>query len=125
MFIGEHTSLAFTNTIIAGHSSIGIAVTIGSTVTLEATLWHANGIDAIGGGSILTGAIDLHGDPVFAGPSTWDYHLTAGSAAIDQGVDAGIDTDIDGDPRPLSAGYDIGADEVWALVYLPVVLRNH
>jgi hypothetical protein len=36
-----------------------------------------------------------------------------------------VDDDIDGEPRPLSDGYDIGADET-ALhpIYLPLVLRN-
>ena len=36
--VGDDTTLAFTNTIIAGHQSVGIRVTGGSTVTLAATL---------------------------------------------------------------------------------------
>ncbi|NLE44307.1 MAG: hypothetical protein GX620_06265 [Chloroflexi bacterium] len=45
-----------------------------------------------------------------------DYHLAAGSPAIDAGVisQAGIDApgwDFDDDPRPSAVGYDIGADE--------------
>lgn len=44
-----------------------------------------------------------------------DYHLGAGSVAIDSGqlVDQGTPylTDIDGDTRPTGAGVDIGADE--------------
>jgi hypothetical protein len=41
-----------------------------------------------------------------------DYHLTAGSAAIDAGTSIGAPGfDFDGDLRPLLGGFDIGADE--------------
>jgi len=126
VFMGGYTTLAFTNTIIAGHHSVGIFVTTGSTATLEATLWYDNGLDTNGGGAIVTGTVNVYDDPAFVNPSAWDYHLTAGSAAIDAGVDAGVITDIDGDTRPWGAGYDIGADEFrqW-YVYLPLVMKNH
>ena len=123
VYVDAYTTLAFTNTIIAGHHSVGIAVTTGSTATLEATLWYNNGSDTGGGGTIVTGAVNVYDDPAFVNPSAWDYHLTGGSAAIDAGVDAGMTTDIDGDTRPQGAGYDIGADELrqW-YIYLPLVL---
>jgi hypothetical protein len=47
--------------------------------------------------------------PDGAGP--WDYHLTAGSMAIDRGVTSDITHDVDGDARPLGAKVDVGADE--------------
>jgi hypothetical protein len=41
-----------------------------------------------------------------------DFHLTAGSACIDQGVaDGAPDSDADENRRPFGAGYDIGAYE--------------
>lgn len=40
----------------------------------------------------------------------FDYHLQAGSIAIDAAVSTTVDHDVDGDPRP-SSGADIGADE--------------
>jgi len=125
VFVGGYTTLAFTNTIIAGHHSEGINVTTGSTATLEATLWYDNGSDTGGGGVIVTGAVNVYDDPAFVNPSAWDYHLTAGSAAIDIGVDAGVTMDLDGDTRPWGAGYDIGADEykMWH-IYLPLVLSE-
>lgn len=40
-----------------------------------------------------------------------DYHLTAGSSAIDRPITTSVAVDFDGDPRPIGMGYDIGADE--------------
>jgi len=40
-----------------------------------------------------------------------DYHIEAGSSALNAGSDAGVVDDFDGEPRP-SGGFDIGADEV-------------
>jgi hypothetical protein len=40
-----------------------------------------------------------------------DYHIQAGSSALDAGVDAGVTSDFDNEPRPVGA-FDIGADEV-------------
>lgn len=76
VYVGEYTTLAFTNTILAGRSSAGITVTAGSTATLEATLWHGNGLDTGGGGHIVTGTVNVRGDPAFVNPSAWNYHLT-------------------------------------------------
>jgi hypothetical protein len=49
--------------------------------------------------------------------------LTAESDAIDAGVDAGLYTDIDGGPRPGGGGFDIGADEWWLRMLLPLIGR--
>lgn len=40
-----------------------------------------------------------------------DYHIQAGSSALNTGSDAGVTIDYDGEPRPVGA-FDIGADEV-------------
>ena len=60
-------------------------------------------------------------------PDTGDYHIDAGSAAIDKGIDAGVKTDIDFHPRPYLTP-DLGSDEYWPpgtlkFIYLPLVLR--
>jgi uncharacterized repeat protein (TIGR01451 family) len=110
-----YADLVMTNTIIAGHDSVGITVHSGN-VTMEATLWYGNGTDTSGAGTIITGAVNIYGDPAFVDPDAGDYHLGAGSAAIDAGVDAGVSEDMDGEPRPMGPGYDIGADEAGVLV---------
>ena len=132
VFVGANTNLAFTNAIIAGHQSVGITVTTGSTASLEATLWYNNGSQVGGGDYIFTGTINLDGGPAFVNPSAWDYHLTASSAAIDKGVSAGVTDDVDGDSRPVdgdgngTAVVDIGADEfAWKHIHLPLVVRNY
>ncbi len=122
VYVGDNVTLSFTNTVLAGHR-VGITVTVGSTVTLAATLWD-NAADTGGGGSITTGN-DRFGDPAFVDPAGGDYHLSADSAAIDAGVEGGVTRDLDGDLRPAGSGYDLGADEFvpGGRLYLPLVVR--
>jgi hypothetical protein len=65
-----------------------------------------------GGGSTpsaLAGTVT--GDPMLASPAANDFHLQAGSAAVDRGIVTPAATDYDGNPRPQGAAYDIGAYE--------------
>jgi len=118
------TSVVLTNTIVASHS-VGIQVA-GGSAAMEGTLWGdgvwANGSDWAGSG-IVTGTVNLWGDPRFVDPAGGDYHIAPDSDAVDQGVAAGVANDIDGDHRPNGAGPDIGADERAWRVYLPVVVK--
>ncbi|RMF32625.1 MAG: hypothetical protein D6759_08050, partial [Chloroflexi bacterium] len=124
--LGAGANAALTNTILVSHT-VGITVAAGSTATLQATLWGsgawANGDDWGGAGVVLTGTVNLWGDPAFVDPDGGDYHLGPGSAAVDAGVDAGVTTDIDGDRRPFGSAPDLGADEFQYKTYLPLVLR--
>jgi hypothetical protein len=121
---GQYSSIALTNTILVSHT-IGIYVTSGSTATLEATLWGsgawANITDTVG---VVISTTNVTGNPMFVNPDVGDYHIGSTSEAIDMGVNAGITVDIDGESRPAGNGYDIGADEFWGKVYLPLVLRQ-
>jgi len=124
----NYSAVALTNTILVSHS-VGITVTAGNTATLEGTLWYGNGQDTGGAGTILTGTVNVSGDPAFVDPDAGDYHISSGSAAIDTGVDAGVTTDIDGDPRPDGCWVDIGADEYYQgrgchRVYLPLIVKD-
>jgi uncharacterized repeat protein (TIGR01451 family) len=126
VYVAGDTTLVMTNTIVAGHddpSMVAIeAASAQSTVMLEGTLWYDNSTDTGGPGTILIGTVNVYDNPAFASPAAWDYHLTAGSAAIDEGVDAGVTTDIDGQPRPNpDTGLpDLGADEYWPAMGLIV-----
>lgn len=54
----------------------------------------------------------VEGDPLFVNPAGADFHLQAGSPAIDRGSAVSAPaTDFDGVPRPQGAGIDIGAFE--------------
>jgi len=60
------------------------------------------------GHSFIAGATSL-----FVDPAANDYHLKAGSPAIDTGTAADAPaTDLDGHPRPQGGGIDIGASEL-------------
>jgi hypothetical protein len=82
IYVGESTTLALTNTIIASHT-LGISATSVGTATLNATLWYANGTDRDGNVSHIN---DLVGNPLFTADG---YHIYPSSAARDAGVDAG------------------------------------
>jgi predicted outer membrane repeat protein len=101
-------TVSVTNTIVSGHS-FGIRQLGGGAVYEDYNLFFDNGNDLSGG--IITGGHSLVGDPSFVDPASGNYHLSAGSAAINAGVDAGVRNDHDGDRRPLGGGFDIGMDE--------------
>jgi uncharacterized repeat protein (TIGR01451 family) len=111
-------TVTLTNNIIVSHT---VGVYCMGDAILEGTLWGsgiwANEQDWAGEG-IITGTVNLWGDPGFLDPDNGNYHIGHGSAAIDAGVDAGVYTDIDGEPRPIGLGFDIGADELQAALRL-------
>jgi hypothetical protein len=90
-----------TNSIVWGNSSYQIKGS--ATVTYS---------DIEGG---YEGEGNIEADPLFEKdqpPGKPDFHLKAGSPAIDAGTaDGAPDTDLDGNPRPSGKGYDMGAYE--------------
>jgi hypothetical protein len=121
-FAGEPlpSTAVLTNTILAGHA-VGARITAGSSLSLQALLWHDTPIpfQAEPGAQVVI--TNQHfGDPRFAADG---YHLLADSAAIGRGLPTPVTGDIDGQPRRTPP--DLGADEFWfASSYLPIIRRT-
>ena len=121
---GVYNRVALTNTILVSHT-VGISVTGGNTVTVNAVLWSGTPVTVSAPiSAIVALSNQLVGDPAFVDPEAGDYHIGHGSAALDTGVETAVAFDIDGDPRALGPAPDIGADEAVPLVFLPLVLRS-
>ncbi len=141
---GAHVTIANNDT---GGATTGVGITVvggGDVVLSNSIIWgHATSIDSPGtesvtcsdiqGGYTGTGNINLA--PFFVSASTGDFRLSlAGpmgfsSPAIDKCANAGLARDFENQPRPAalirsSTPYDMGADEVWRAVYLPLVTVN-
>ncbi len=115
----DKSALYLTNTIVASVTSgIYNFTPASATVTADHTLFWAVTDPGI------SGTNPLSGDPRFVDPAGGDYHIGAGSAALDVGATTAITTDIDGDPRPIGPLPDVGADERRMYAYLPLVLRG-
>ncbi len=110
------------NLTISGHDGIGVALLgAGGPRSLVNSIVHGNYGASFG---VLTepGAQRLNNlgddinaqDPLFVGPG--DFHLQAGSPAIDAGtIEFGVGLfDVDGQPRVVGAMVDIGAHEAQA-----------
>jgi hypothetical protein len=121
---GKPITATLTNSLVATATNAFAGDEGGGEVTVEHTKtlsYAVPTLHATENGTPTFDATDsLTGDPKLDA----DYHLQAGSAAINAGVDAGVTIDIDGDPR--TGLPDIGADEYRITqVYLPLVTRNH
>ena len=120
VYVNSASSVTLYNNIIVNHT-VGItnADVAGSAVGAKYTLFEGNGLN-FGAGVNSTYEV--------AGPAALlaNYHLGSGSGAIDQAVSlTGVTNDIDGDPRPIGTASDVGADEAWLRVYLPLVIRQY
>ena len=118
------------NTIFYGNT-VGVDAYTGSVVHMDGTLWYANGQNTTGDGTIHLGPVDITKDPLFVDAGAGDFHLGAGSPAIDAGVAAPMAReDAEGNARPDCVAWDIGAYEAQSggtscmRVFLPAVLKG-
>lgn len=101
------------NTILA-YQTVGVRVDSNYSVQLEGTLWWANGTDweLPGASTVITGTVNIRGDPGFVNPTGGDYHIQDISPARNAGVYTSLADDVDGEPRPMDFLPDIGMDEI-------------
>ena len=104
IWVDTNGTINITNTIVASYTE-GISVSHGTVNGDYNLFFHAPISLTLGSHNLIDQA------PAFIDPNSDDYHLAAASAVIDHGVDAGVYTDLDGNPRPIGAGFDIGAYE--------------
>ena len=104
------------NTVV--DNGIGIACNGLNAPTLENNIIARNSMEetrADGSGCTYPGSIIVDDLAAlrFKSPDVYpfDYHLMAGSTAIDAATSSTIDHDYDGSERPMGLGRDIGADE--------------
>ncbi len=100
--------IRITNTIVSSYTT-GIGWSAG-TFSSDYNLFYKAPSAIVTGSHSITGVA-----PVFINQTGGNYHLGAGSPAIDKGVDmTAVSTDFDSDPRPLGLKSDIGYDEATA-----------
>jgi len=116
--VGHHVTATLVNDMFVSHTLAITSTDPVGVVLIDHALFWANDDDG------LRGSAPVNGAPDFVAPAKDDYHIGPGSAAIDAGVRTDVTTDIDGDPRPGGAGYDIGADEFYRKLCLPLVVKT-
>jgi len=112
-----------TQSTFAGNPSYAIFAPPGDRGELTNNVIWGNNTAILGGGtfaatcndtqgSALPGTGNISQDPLFVTTARGAYHLAPGSPAVDA-CTSGSGPDLDNVPRPLGAGYDMGAFELW------------
>ncbi|HEY3267645.1 MAG TPA: right-handed parallel beta-helix repeat-containing protein [Armatimonadota bacterium] len=108
------TFLILANSIVASNAT-GLAVTGGATVTAVHNAFFSNGAANYKGIADPTGANgNIKANPQFVSASVGDFHLAAGSPAINAGDDTLVpqwEPDLDGHARIAGSHVDLGAYE--------------
>lgn len=115
---GSFANVYMTNTIVTGWAwAITNTTPASTTLLVDHSLFWNNANDGI------QGTNSVSGDPAFVDPAGANFHIGLSSAARDAGAPTWVTTDVDGQPR-LGVP-DIGADEWWGNVYLPLAMRGN
>jgi hypothetical protein len=119
----SYATLDILNCIIS-HNGYGINESTGTATTIMVgyTLFHGNASQCEGD---CTMDHIFSGDPLYVNAAGGDYRIQSNSAARDVTLDAGLEVDFEGDPRPMgdSNEYDVGADEFWWKLLLPLIQK--
>ncbi len=112
IWLGGYVSASLTNNVLTNFAS-GITVNDLASNVLNADynlFWNTS--------DPIIGTNAVQADPLLDA----QYHLTSNSPAINAGTTVALSTDIDGDSRPNGA-YDLGADEYYPKIFLPLVYK--
>ena len=121
------------NTILYGNTAApgaDLSVSIGGTPS-KVDVYHSDLGDLRHVKGTFNQADNLNTAPLFVNSAANDFHLRSASPLIDAGTLTVPDppglpaTDFEGDLRVIGPAPDIGADEAWRYIYLPVVTKNH
>jgi len=120
---GQNTNITIQNNIFYNGRNYAIdnyqTTQSGTLIDHNILYGSSSGIIGSYGGSIIMSNNRQNTDPLFVSVSTNDYHLRAGSPAIDTGAAVMASTDFEGSPRPLGVAFDVGAYEWTPVVTLP------
>ena len=119
---GSYSSLVVENVVSAGSTTADFS---GSAfASFNNNLSTDGSAGSYGGTGNLTGKVAAN---QFVSTSTPDLHLTAGADALNSGRDlsGSFVGDVDGQTRPMSGGWDIGADEASAFATMRVVSGSY
>ncbi len=119
------SSLQMNNNIVSGHN-LGVLAIAGGAIAMDSTLWHENVSDT-GGAGVIAHANDYTGDPGYADPPSWNYHIASDSEALDVAADiVGVPLDMDGQTRsnPDTSLPDLGADRYYCTAPTKITLTG-
>ncbi len=87
LMIASNSHIALTNTILVSQTSGILLIGSESSARLEGTFWGsgpwANGRDWYSLGNLISGTVNIWGDPRFVDPDFGNYHLSSDSATIE------------------------------------------
>lgn len=111
LYLSDAGGIVVRNTVVANNGGDGLQVS-GPAPTLQNNDFWGNLANYAGIADQTAINGNISADPLFLDFARGDYHLKAGSPAIDSGTDVGAPArDMDGDVRPQGRGHDIGFDE--------------
>jgi hypothetical protein len=116
-FVGR---FVLTECTVAHNATNGIRAILGGTAELtNSIVWGHTGVELVPVAQAVycdvegghPGMGNFSADPLFVNTNALDYRLSVGSPCVDTGTPVFLTYDAIGNPRPIGAGYDVGAFE--------------